>query len=178
MRRPKLRPVPVLLSALFLVMNAPAQPQDRPANAEGQVVDGQPDASRPPPGDNRIDRWMPREDRPPAAGPTGQEAGDLALAIHRQVQPCAERQPSPGPGAERIVTTLHVRVRPNGELAAAPHVLRQTGIDAENERYARRVADLVVRSFVECSPLRGLPAALYGVPGGWSNFTMNYRLPG
>jgi hypothetical protein len=33
----------------------------------------------------------------------------------------------------------------------------------------RRVADLAVRSFVECSPLRGLPAELYDVQGGWVN---------
>jgi hypothetical protein len=84
----------------------------------------------------------------PAAAMSQQAAASIGQAIARQVQPCADRQVYPGPGAERIVT------------------------------YAERVADLAIRSFVECAPLRGLPAELYSVPRGWSNFTMNYRMPG
>ena len=113
-----------------------------------------------------------------AARMTGQAAASIAQAIARQVQPCADRQVYPGPGAERIVTAIRLRLKPNGSLAGPPEVIRQSGTDLENGRYARRVADLAVRSFVECSPLRGLPADLYDVQGGWSNFVMNYRMPG
>jgi hypothetical protein len=119
-----------------------------------------------------------RSQEAPAATMTSQAAANIAQAIARQVQPCADRQVYPGPGAERIVTTLNLRLNRNGSLAGAPRLVRQSGIDDENGRYAQRVADLAIRSFVECSPLRGLPDELYAVPRGWSNFTMNYRMPG
>ena len=114
----------------------------------------------------------------PAATMSAAAAADIASAIARQVQPCADRQVYPGPGSERIATELNLRLNRNGSLAGRPRVVRQTGIDDENRRYADRVADLAIRSFVECSPLRGLPAELYDVPRGWQNFTMRYRLPG
>ncbi len=114
----------------------------------------------------------------PAATMTTQAAASIAQAIARQVQPCADRQVYPGPGAERIVTTLNLRLNRNGSLASPPRLVRQSGVDDENGRYAQRVADLAIRSFVECAPLRGLPDELYAVPRGWSNFTMNYRMPG
>ena len=119
-----------------------------------------------------------RSQEAPAATMTSQAAANIAQAIARQVQPCADRQVYPGPGAERIVTTLNLRLNRNGSLASPPRLVRQSGIDDENGRYAQRVADLAIRSFVECSPLRGLPDELYAVPRGWSNFTMNYRMPG
>jgi hypothetical protein len=114
----------------------------------------------------------------PAAAMSQQAAASIAQAIIRQVQPCADRQVYPGPGAERIVTQLNLRLNRNGSLSSAPRLVRQSGIDDENRRYAQRVADLAIRSFVECSPLRGLPDDLYDVSRGWSNFTMNYRMPG
>jgi hypothetical protein len=109
---------------------------------------------------------------------TGQAAANIAHAITRQIQPCANRQVYPGPGAERIVTPVVLRLNPDGSLAGRPRVGTQRGIDDENRRYAQRVADLAVNAFVSCAPLRGLPPELYDVPRGWSNFTMNYRLPG
>ncbi|MFX6911415.1 hypothetical protein ABTH68_19310, partial [Acinetobacter baumannii] len=60
-------------------------------------------------------------------------------AIARQSQPCADRQVNPGPGANRIVTTLNLRLNPDGTLAATPSMVRQAGIDDENQRYAQRV---------------------------------------
>ena len=119
-----------------------------------------------------------RSNRPPAAAMSAQAAADIGSAITRQVQPCADRQVDPGPGADRIVTTLNLRLNRDGSLAAAAARGRQSGLNDDNRRYAERVADLAVASFVGCSPLRGLPAELYDVPRGWSNFTMNYRLPG
>jgi outer membrane biosynthesis protein TonB len=114
----------------------------------------------------------------PAAAMTGQARASIAQLIARQVQPCADRQVHPGPGAERIATRLRLRLGPDGSLQGRPVVAGQSGIDDENRRYAQRVADLAVNTFVSCAPLRGLPQELYAVPGGWSNFIMNYRLPG
>jgi hypothetical protein len=124
----------------------------------------------------------PRRPATPAAAPaaamTAQAAASIAQAIIRQVQPCADRQVYPGTGAERIVTSLRLRLNRDGSLQGRPVVAGQRGLDDENSRYAQRVADLAVNAFVSCAPLRGLPAELYDVPRGWSNFTMNYRLPG
>lgn len=113
----------------------------------------------------------------PPARMTGQAMANIGQAITRQIQPCANRQVYPGPGAERIVTPVILRLNPDGSLAGRPRVGTQRGVDDENRRYAQRVADLAVNAFVSCAPLRGLPAELYDVPRGWSNFTMNYRLP-
>ncbi len=114
----------------------------------------------------------------PAAQMTGQARANIAQAIQRQVQPCADRQIDPGPGANRIATEISLSLNPDGSLAARPRAGRQTGVDDENRRYAARVADLAVASFVGCAPLRGLPAELYNVAGGWRSFTLRYRLPG
>lgn len=118
-----------------------------------------------------------RTSRPPAAM-TGAARSDIASAIARQVQPCADRQVNPGPGANRIVTEINLSLNPDGSLAARPRAGRQSGLDDENRRYAGRVADLAIASFVGCSPLRGLPRELYDVRGGWRSFTLRYRLPG
>jgi hypothetical protein len=119
-----------------------------------------------------------RSNAPPAAVMSARAAADIASAISRQVQPCADRQVYPGPGSERIVTPILLSLNPDGSLKGRPRVGSQRGIDDENRRYAQRVADLAVNAFVSCAPLRGLPQELYDVPRGWSNFTMNYRLPG
>jgi hypothetical protein len=113
----------------------------------------------------------------PGAVMTAQASASIGQAIARQVQPCADRQVYPGPGAERIVTPISLRLNRDGSLIGRPRVGRQRGLDDENSRYAQRVADLAVNAFVSCAPLRGLPQELYDVPRGWSNFTMNYRLP-
>lgn len=125
-------------------------------------------------GDEPAARPSPR----PPARMTGEAAADIASAITRQVQPCADRQVYPGPGSERIVTPIVLSLNPDGSLKGRPRIGQQRGVDDENRRYAQRVADLAINAFVSCSPLRGLPRELYDVPRGWSNFTMNYRLPG
>ena len=163
---------------------SPTQPRERPAQTQPRATADPGRQARRPSLSNDIlkgigrDPTPSRSERPPAATMSNQAAADIASAIARQVQPCADRQVHPGPGAERIVTTLNLRLNRDGSLALAPRMVRQTGVDDENRRYAQRVADLAIRSFVSCSPLRGLPAELYDVPRGWSNFTMNYRLPG
>jgi outer membrane biosynthesis protein TonB len=115
--------------------------------------------------------------------PTGAVMSPIALsgiksAITRQIQPCADRQVDPGPGANKIVVTLNLRLRPDGSLAARPSVVRTAGVNDGNSRYEKRVTDLAIAAYTGCAPLRNLPEALYRTAnGGWSNINMNYKLP-
>jgi hypothetical protein len=113
---------------------------------------------------------------PPAAAMSAQARASIGDAIRRQVQPCADRQAIPY-GAGEIVTQINLRLNRDGSLAARPRVVRQLNADGDNARYAQRAQDIAIAAFSECSPLRGLPQELYDVPSGWSNFTLNYRLP-
>ena len=119
----------------------------------------------------------PSESQKPVATMSGQARADIGSAILRQVQPCANQQVKPGPGAERIRVTINLRLNRDGSLAARPRVTDRVGVDDENRRYVDRVEDLAVATFTGCSPLRGLPAELYDVKGGWSNFSLRYKLP-
>ena len=97
----------------------------------------------------------------------------LAAAIRRQVQPCADRITSPGPGAERITTKINLRMNRDGSFAANPSVVGQV-TDDDNARYGGRVGELAKAAFVQCAPF-DLPADLYD---GWKNINLNYKLPG
>jgi outer membrane biosynthesis protein TonB len=113
---------------------------------------------------------------PRAAVIDAKALASLSNAISRMIQPCADRQVSPGPGASRIVTTFNLRLNPDGTLAATPTVVRQDGIDEENDRYARRVTDLGIAAFKGCSPLK-LPPEYYSTPnGGWNNINYKWQL--
>ncbi|MEG3145650.1 hypothetical protein U1839_13390 [Sphingomonas sp. RT2P30] len=105
-------------------------------------------------------------------------AADMARRIVQQVQPCADRQVKPGPGAERIRVIIHLKLRRDGSLIGDPEVLGYDGVDDDNRRYLDRVKANVIATFKRCSPLRDLPQALYDVPRGWSDFKMRYKLPG
>ncbi len=113
---------------------------------------------------------------PRAAVIDAQALASIREAIARQIQPCADRQVNPGPGANRIVTTLNLRLNQDGTLAATPTMVRQGGVDGENDRYARRVVDLGIAAFKGCSPLH-LPPEFYSTPsGGWNNLNYNWQL--
>jgi outer membrane biosynthesis protein TonB len=117
-----------------------------------------------------------RSEAPRAARIDARALTGIQDAISRQIQPCADRQIDPGPGANRIVTVLNLRLNENGTLAATPTMVRQSGINDENERYARRVVDLGIAAFKGCSPLR-LPAEFYSTPGGgWNNINYTWQL--
>jgi outer membrane biosynthesis protein TonB len=109
----------------------------------------------------------------PAAKAGPFPTASIQQAIQRQIQPCADRQVDPGPGANQIVTTLNIRLNQDGTLAATPRMVRQTGLSDSNDRYAQRVTDLGIAAFKGCTPLH-LPAEYYQTAnGGWSN--INYR---
>lgn len=113
---------------------------------------------------------------PPAAVMSTAAAANIGSAIKRQVQPCADRQVSPGPGTERIIAVVRLQLNRDGSLAAPLRIVGHKGVDEDNERYVGRVDDAVRSIFAGCSPLRGLPLELYDVQNGWKSFTMNYRL--
>jgi len=114
----------------------------------------------------------------PQAAMTGAAMMDIRGKIAQQVQPCANRQINPGPGANQIRVSLKLRINRDGSLAGRPQIVGHDGVDDGNRRYIDQVDDRAVSTFMGCQPLRGLPPELYDVPNGWSNFTMRYKLPG
>jgi len=114
----------------------------------------------------------------PGAVMTSQARADIGSLIARQVQPCANRQRYPGPGAERIRVTIRLRINRDGSLSGQPTIVAREGVDEANRRYLALVEENTINSFTQCSPLRGLPPELYDVAGGWRDFRLRYRLPG
>ena len=101
----------------------------------------------------------------------------IQQAIRRQVQPCADRQINPGPGASKIKVKLHLVLGRSGNLTRPPEVVSTSGVDDDNGRYEERVKDLAVAIISGCAPLR-LPSEFYQTAnGGWGNFNMTYSLP-
>lgn len=114
---------------------------------------------------------------PPGATMNAQAAADIGSAIRRQVQPCANRQIIPGPGASRIKVIVRLSMNRDGSLAAPPVIGDAQGVDDENSRYVDAVKRAALATFTGCSPLRDLPPGLYDVPRGWKTFTLRYNLP-
>jgi outer membrane biosynthesis protein TonB len=115
---------------------------------------------------------------PKSATMSQQAAMDIGQKIKQQVQPCANRQVNPGPGAERIRVTIRLKINRDGTLASKPVIVGHDGVDDDNRRYQRQVDDRAIATFMGCQPLRGLPPELYDVPNGWSDFSLRYKLPG
>ena len=156
-----------------------AAPTPRPAPAKPQA----PRVSRL--GDDFLKGIADAPDTPrPATRPAQQAAtfsaaakASVDQAIKRQIQPCADRQPAIGAGAERIRVTLNLRLNRDGRLSRPPSVVRTSGVDEDNSRFEDLVTDQAIRVFRECAPLR-LPAELYSTPtGGWGNINLVYRVP-
>ncbi|MES2443155.1 MAG: cell envelope biogenesis protein TolA [Pseudomonadota bacterium] len=117
--------------------------------------------------------------RPQASAMSAEARANIGSAIARQIQPCANRQVDPGPGANRIKVTVQLHLNRDGSLIDRPTVVgAPQGVDPGNERYLARVKDLAIATFMGCAPLRGLPLDLWDVPRGWRNFKMTYKLPG
>nr|WP_295373504.1 cell envelope biogenesis protein TolA [uncultured Sphingosinicella sp.] len=175
---------------------APAKPMAKAATAPPKAAPAKPQPAKAATGSGKAEK--PRgsmlgkdflkglgSDPAPAKAqqPTGAVMSPIAMsgivaAIKRQVQPCADRQVNPGPGASRIQVKINLKLNRDGSLAGRPAVVSTSGVTDENSRYEKRVADLAIAAFTGCSPLRGLPDELYQTAkGGWSNFNMNYKLP-
>lgn len=114
----------------------------------------------------------------PASKASAEEVASFRGLIARQIQPCANRQVTPGPGAERLRVLLRVHFNPDGSLAGDPDITDVQGQDGSNARYVERLKDLAIATFKGCTPIRGLPANLYAVPSGWKTLAFSYKLPG
>ncbi|MCM8558420.1 hypothetical protein [Sphingomicrobium sediminis] len=115
-----------------------------------------------------------------AAAPTfdANAQASVAAVIQRQVQPCANRQIDPGPGANRIRVVMQLNLTRDGRLSRTPRVVRTEGVTPDNARYEQRVRDLAVAAYQGCAPYDGLPPELYSTPsGGWSEIRASFRLP-
>lgn len=163
---------------------APTKPAVKPGKGTGSTAN----ASKPKPRglnfgshyfDGAANKPSPATGTAPKSKTMSRQAMmDIGQKIKQQVQPCANRQVKPGPGAERIQVAVRLKINRDGTLAGRPTVGEVTGVDDENSRYVQRVKDSAIATFMGCQPLRGLPADLYDVPNGWSDFTLRYKLPG
>jgi hypothetical protein len=105
-------------------------------------------------------------------------AAEIGRRIRDQVQPCANRQTSPGPGAEQILVVVRLRLNRDGSLAAAPAIGGWSGVNDANSRYLRDIEQRAVAAITGCQPFRGLPPELYDGPYGWNEIMLRYKLPG
>jgi hypothetical protein len=114
--------------------------------------------------------------RPAAPTFSAQARQSVGSAILRQVQPCADRQPYIGEGANQVRLRVNLKLARSGRLIRPPTILGLSGDPDLRSKYGDLLEDQVRRIFAECTPLR-LPAELYDTPdGGWNDFTFTYRV--
>ncbi|MFL6724397.1 MAG: hypothetical protein ACJ8E7_09740 [Sphingomicrobium sp.] len=124
------------------------------------------------------DRPSPSSAPPRPAAPTfsASARASVGQAILRQVQPCADRQPYIGEGANQVRLKINLKLARSGRLVRPPTVLGMSGDPDLRSKYGELLEDQVRRIFAECTPLR-LPAELYDTAdGGWNDFTFTYRV--
>lgn len=156
---------------------------DRPAPA--QTANSRP-GNRPVTPSGRLDGLdlNAPSDRPSNSNSTKVQASTMTPAalsnigslIVQRTQPCADRQVSPAPEANRIRVSVTLRLNRDGSLAGPLTITGHENVDDSNSRYVTRVDDAVRAIFAGCSPIRGLPADLYDVPHGWRVFVLRYKL--
>ena len=164
---PVARPAPTISPAPTKpVPNTPAKPAPRVSRIGDDFLKGigeAPSKSNAPP-------------RPAAPTFSAKARASVGQAILRQVQPCADRQPFIGEGANQVRLTVNLKLARTGRLIRPPTILRTAGDPDLRAKYGDLLEDQVRRIFAECTPLR-LPAELYDTPdGGWNDFTFTYRV--
>jgi outer membrane biosynthesis protein TonB len=178
--QPKVAPANSLAAQIAQLRPTPPRAAPPKAAAPARTAPAQPRASR-----IGADFLKGIADAPASAAPARAAAPAISAsamagiqqAIRRQVQPCADRQVNPGPGASRIKVKLHLVLNRSGHLTSPPQVVGTSGVDDDNSRYEERVKDLAVATYKGCAPLTGLPQELYQTAnGGWSNINMTYSL--
>jgi hypothetical protein len=114
--------------------------------------------------------------RPAAPTFSASARASVGQAILRQVQPCADRQPYIGEGANQVRLKINLKLARSGRLIRPPTLLGMSGDPDLRSKYGELLEDQVRRIFAECTPLR-LPAELYDTAdGGWNDFTFTYRV--
>ncbi len=113
-----------------------------------------------------------RTNSPPAATYGAAERASVRQAIARALMRC-QRQPLPAPEAAAIRVNYRVTLNADGSLASA-QFLSVLNDDPALERYERRMRDIALNVITACTPIRGLPAEFYDVPGGWRTFPYQF----
>jgi hypothetical protein len=108
----------------------------------------------------------------PPAQMTGAQRSSIRGLIARALMPC-QRQPLPAPEAAAIKVDYRVTLNRDGSLAQLEFV-RVINDDPALEMYERRMRDLGRNVVNSCTPIRGLPAEFYDVPGGWRQFPFQF----
>jgi outer membrane biosynthesis protein TonB len=114
-----------------------------------------------------------RSNSPPAATYGASERASVRQAIARALMRC-QRQPLPAPEAAAIRVDYRITLNPDGSLANAQFV-QVLNDDPSLERYERRMKDIALNVINACTPIRGLPAEFYDVPGGWRQFPYRFN---
>lgn len=112
-----------------------------------------------------------QSNRPPAQM-TGAQRSSIRGLIARALMPC-QRQPLPADEAAAIKVDYRVTLNRDGSLANAQFI-RVVNSNPNLERYERRMRDLALNVIQSCTPIRGLPAEFYDVPGGWRQFPFQF----
>ena len=164
---PVVRPTPTITPAPAKpIPRTPAKPAPRVSRIGDDFLKGiadSPAKSNAPP-------------KPAAATFSATARQSVGNAIIRQVQPCADRQPFIGEGANQVRLTINLKLARSGRLIRPPTVIRMSGDSDLRAKYGDLLEDQVRRIFAECTPLR-LPAELYDTPdGGWNDYTFIYRV--
>jgi outer membrane biosynthesis protein TonB len=113
-----------------------------------------------------------RSNRAPAVTYGPSERASVRQAIARALMRC-QRQPLPAPEAAAIRVNYRVTLNQDGSLASA-QFLSVLNDDPSLARYERRMRDIALNVINACTPIRGLPAEYYDVPGGWRSFPYQF----
>ncbi|MGQ0590894.1 MAG: hypothetical protein ACT4N8_15445 [Sphingosinicella sp.] len=157
---------------------APSPPDPRLRRRPEEVRRGQGERSR---GRRRLDldpnsfgadSSPSRSRATPAATYGQQERASVRQAIARALMRC-QRQPLPAPEAAAIRVEYRITLNRDGSLAEADF-LRVINPNPALAQYERRMRDLALNVITSCTPIRGLPAEYYEVPGGWRQFPYQF----
>jgi hypothetical protein len=114
--------------------------------------------------------------KPAAATFSATARANVASSIARQVQPCADRQPFLGEGADEVQIYVKLYLTRAGRLSRPPQIASMSGPADAKAKYGELLDDQVRRIFADCSPFR-LPAELYDTDdGGWKETSLRYRV--
>lgn len=156
------------------VRPAPAKPAEKAEPAPPKPEKGKPKALAL---GNDFLKGIPAEKSPgKAAAPRAAAVNAQAMAglvglIASQVKPCYT-VPAGGSDTQSIVSRVHLRLKRDGSVAAAPEVLSNSGITPTNQPYVRQMSEAAVRAIQRCAPYK-LPVELY--EGGWEDLVFTFR---
>lgn len=100
----------------------------------------------------------------------GAMAGPALASAASQVKRCY-RTPRVSFAGRQIVTTLRVRMTPEGFPDGLPTIVAQQGVTPDNRAFAARMGEAAIGAVVRCAPLR-LPAELY--QQGWDEIELTF----